>query len=258
MNAIYSFKPAISELGEYVHYKPINDNFFELARLSISSVSKFYKTFLYTDSKTAKLFEEHGLVFDNVVILNSIENTRIQNYALPKIYAMLEQKEPFVMFDFDTVIGEKLESDMDITYAYYEVDLTETFDPNILSYVQDSYVKPFHDKFINYYDTLFVDNFDWRRYPNFCALMVNNVDLIKECYWDLLKRVPIDIIENTPPTLSEQFLLHQHVISKKKSYGTFIDHATHTHIFKKQKLYHISINDENYHDFIETIQNLIK
>lgn len=254
MNAIYSYKPVVDINGNYVHYKPLDTNFFKLAKKSVESVNKFYKTTFYTDNQTHELFKKNHVIFDEVVILDKLENNKLMNYALPKIYAVLEQEQPFIMFDFDTIITEELKSDYDITYAYYEVDLTRKFNPLNLKWLIESYVTPFQNKISEYYDLNFVNGVDWRKYPNFSALMVKNVFYVKQFYMDLFERVPLNVIETTPPTLIEQFILHQHVIMNGLTYGTFLRNSTKLKKIKKEKMYHLNINEVE----IDSVINIIE
>jgi hypothetical protein len=266
MNAIYCYKPVMvtTEDGDkkHIHYKPLNDDFYRLAKLSIKSVSKHYKTILYSDVDTANMFGEKGLIFDKVVILESLQNFKQHNYALPKIYTMIEQTEPYIMFDFDTIITEKLESTKSITYAYYEVDLTKKFNIGNFYWVENGYMKDFRNTLKQYYDSDFVSEMDWRRYPNFSTLMVKNPNIVKDCYNDMLKRVPLEVLDKLQPTLIEQFMLHQHVLHYGIDYGVFIkgsleDYNKLKFNFNSKKILHISINEENFNEIFNILyQNL--
>ena len=73
MRAVFCYKPVKNYKGKNIHYKPLNDSFFKLARLSVQTISRYYKTYFYTDFDTAKLFRENGLLFDEVIILNKLK-----------------------------------------------------------------------------------------------------------------------------------------------------------------------------------------
>jgi hypothetical protein len=257
MNAIYSYKPVVDINGNYSHYKPLDPNFFKLAKKSVESVSKFYKTTFYTDNQTHELFKKNHVFFDEVVILDALENKKLMNYALPKIYAMLEQEQPFIMFDFDTIISEELTCDYDITYAYYEVDLTENFNPSNIKWIMEAYLTPFQNKISGYYDLNFVNSMDWRRYPNFSVLMVKDVFYIKQFYLDLFERVPLNVIETTSATLIEQFIFHQFVMLNGLTYGTFLKSYTDVKKIKKEKIYHLNINEVEIDSVINIIEGFI-
>ena len=256
MRAVFCYKPVKNYKGENIHYKPLNDSFFKLARLSVQTISRYYKTYFYTDFDTAKLFRENGLLFDEVIILNKLQDNNIINYALPKIYTMLSQDLPFIMFDFDTVLNEKLVGDCDVTYAYYEADYTTWFNPKSFNYFNESYIKPFNETLSKYYDDWFVNGIDWRRYPNFSAVMINDVMLPKICYGDLLSKVPIHIIESMPATLIEQFLLHQYVLTHGKSYCTFLENPD-VDIIEKKSMYHISINHNDFEKIYNRVEKFV-
>jgi hypothetical protein len=258
MNAVYCFKPVVNQLGEYIHFKPLNNDFFKLAKKSVQSVNKYYNTIFYTDKNTSELFKKNNIHFDKIVILDTLENNQFMNYSLPKIHSMIIQDDPYIMFDFDTIIGEKLESDYDITYAYYEVDLTQPFNHQELMWIQSSYINPFYNNISKYYDFNFNNNVDWRRYPNFSTLMVKDVNIVKNTYNYLLENVPIDVIETTPPTLIEQFILHQNVIMNNITYGTFIKKETNIMDITKEKIYHLNINKINIDEVINIINNFYK
>jgi hypothetical protein len=256
MRAIYCYKQIKNHHGIHNHYKPLNDEFFKLAKKSIESVSKYYKTIFYTDTESYDLFTKRGLKFDEVVILDILEHSKIQSYGLPKIYTMMNQYEPYILLDFDTIITSKLESEYEITYAYYEMDFTKHFRSSNVRWILESYIEPFNNVLIKYYEKDFVNNFDWRRYPNTSTLMVKIPKFVRDSYNDLLNRVPLDVIESVPPTLHEQFLLQQYVINNSITYGTFLDGYTDINNIKKEKIYHINTNEINCDNIFKIIDEL--
>ena len=257
MRAVFCYKPVAGLKGDYIHYKPLSESFFKLARLSVKTISQYYKTYFYTDFDTANLFKENGLSFNEVIILNELENNTFRNYAIPKMYTMVSQEQPFIMFDFDTILDEKLDERSDIVYAYYEADFTSYFNPHTFDYIKESYIEPFNNILSKYYDEGFVKGIDWRRYPNFSAIMINDVLIPKMCYGDLMNKVPLEVIESLPPTLIEQFLLHQYVLNHGKTYSTYLESFTDMDKLEKKSMYHISINHDDFEKIYDKVEKFI-
>ena len=74
MVAIYSFKKFDG------HYKPINDDFLRLAKLSVKSAKKYYKTRFYSDQESFDFFTENGIIFDEFVWIFSRQYIWQTNY----------------------------------------------------------------------------------------------------------------------------------------------------------------------------------
>ena len=55
MIAIFAFKITPG------HYKPLNDDFIRLAKLSVKSAKKYYKTKFYCDNDSLIFFNKHGI-----------------------------------------------------------------------------------------------------------------------------------------------------------------------------------------------------
>ena len=98
MKVIYAFKQFSK------HYKPFDDTFFELARLSVELSKKYYTTEFYCDSESKILFEANGVFFDKVIVSDKIESYSGSLTSMAKVYAMIEQTEPYIIVDFDTLI----------------------------------------------------------------------------------------------------------------------------------------------------------
>jgi len=79
MKVIYTFK-------KFKHILNIeNPIFLDMARLSVQHSRKFYKTELYCDEASKNFFYDHDVKFDNVFVLDEIENYDGEIYAIPKM-----------------------------------------------------------------------------------------------------------------------------------------------------------------------------
>jgi hypothetical protein len=251
MIAVYSFK----KLSKF--YKPINQDFIRLAKLSVESVSRFYKTKLYCDAESVELFSNNDIHFDEVVIIDEFIKDYTIHTSIAKIYAMMVETEPYITFDFDIVLFEKLPITHTITYAHPEVLIDDTSRLEELLWVSNKYLNPFNSYVKQYYtDTSY---FNWTTYPCFCIVSVNNPLLISSIYKDIFKKLPIDIIETIPPMLSEQFLCHQYILKNKTDFGFFgknlnIDSNFTLLDLVSKKYLHININNPISKNIIKTLE----
>jgi len=253
MIAVYSF----IKLDRY--YKPINNDFIRLARLSVKSVSRFYKTKIYCDAASLELFTSKEIYFDDVVIIDEFINDYKNHSSIAKIYAMMVETEPYITFDFDIVLFEKLLTTHTITYSHPEVVINEKTQMNELDWVNKQYHTPFNLYLKEFYND--GSYFDWSTYPCFCIVYVNNPLLISSIYKDIFNRLPIETIEQIPPVLLEQFLCHQYILKYKTDFGFFSDNISIDNDFKlldlvSKKYLHININNLNSKSIIKELETI--
>ena len=201
MKAVYSYK-IFPE-----HRKPLDRTFWELAAYSVKSASKYYKTVFYSDKESGKLFDRHGIYFDEYHILPEIEAYNGNVYNVRQIHEKIAEKEPYVHLDFDSVILEEIISPHTITYAYTEVDLKNLAGYDRIDYVHGGYVKPYKDLLVD----IFKDDIiypDFNIIPNHSFFMVKNPTIVREFYKRILRKIPADVLEQVSPTLLEQCLLY--------------------------------------------------
>ncbi len=246
MNAIFAYNKM-----DY-HYKPMNDDFLRLAKLSVKSAKKYYNTKFYGDKESYEYFKQNDINFDTVVILNNEDIFKYYNiYSISKIYGMMRETEPYVLIDFDVVLFERLESNHTITYGQPELIIEEDVALKELTWAYESYIKPFDENLKDFY-VKELEHFRWKVYPSFCVMMVNNPLFVSSSYKDILNRIPQDVVHKLTPTLLEQLLLHQYVNYFKVDYGFFVEYNyynidTDFHPIKmtSKKFVHLNINDEN-------------
>jgi len=227
MNLIYSFKKF-----NHSHYKPIDSTFFNIAKTSVDMARKHYTTILYCDSASKKMFETNGVIFDKIIICDSIENYSGRLIGMIKILAMMEQTEPYIISDFDTIIFKKPIQKNTIDFAYPELkNITDDTDWN--SYDEDKYLyrlykKPFdkyHSKFSEYY------NHGWdipSNISNHSLVMVSHPILVKEIYHEVLSILSVKEQEDCYSPFLEQFLLTYYLTFMKVDYG-YIHDSPPTH-----------------------------
>ena len=254
------------------HYKPLNDDFFRLAKLSVKSAKKFYGTKIYCDTVSLNLFFEKGITFDEVIIIDDFILKYTDNYtyncnqySISKIYAMMNETEPYILMDFDVILMEKLESNHSITYGQpEEIFNGKHININQLSWAYDSYINPFNTYMRKYFDEKDIDNFNWAVYPSFCVLMVKIPYFVNTIFKEIMDIVPREEIYNIPPTLLEQFIFHQYVIKHNVDFGFFIpyiykDYSSNFESLDliSQKFVHININKRDVRKNINYLENII-
>jgi len=209
MKVIYAFK----DYNGY-HYKPIDDRFFELARTSVNLANKFYKTEFYCDDNSRDLFDKHNVSFNSIHVLDSIENYNGPITSMSKILAMMEQEEPYMMLDFDTLIFQEIPRTHTIQYAYGE--MTNLHYNDMMNYDMNEYLKHLNDFYkVHYhkYKDKFPSNFKLSDSfsPNHSVVMVENPVLIKQIYQEVFTIFSKEEIDSFSPMFLEQFLLFHYI-----------------------------------------------
>lgn len=258
MKAIFAFNKV------NYHYKPINDDFLRLAKLSVKSAKKYYKTKFYGDRQSYEYFKKNEILFDDVTIISDNEISKYYNiYSISKIYGMIYETEPYIILDFDVVLFEKLESNKSITYGQPELVIEEDVALKQLMWAYDSYINPFNTHLKEYYLNE-LEDFRWKVYPSFCVMIVNNPMFVSSSYIDIFKRIPERVVHKITPTLLEQLLLHQYVNYFNVDYNFFMEHNYHN---KNQdfgnikliskKFIHLNINDEKIKLILDCLDKII-
>ena len=205
-DAIYTFK-------RLKHYKPFDDSFFELAKLSIESAKKFYNTILYTDTFSKDFLLSNGLHFDEVIVLEELENLVTTNYGLPKMVAMISRTEPYVHLDFDTILINKPHSIQQVAFAFPEIELLYKVKPLALNSLVNGYLKSYNliesnltaeQKRILY----------WDKVPSNCVLLVNDPQLVR----DIFTKAIDEWYKGNEGTISPSVLEQQILLSYLREY----------------------------------------
>lgn len=196
-DAVYTFKLL-------KHYKPFDETFFKLAKLSIFSAKRFYKTILYTDESSYKFLRKGGLEFDEVVYSKSIEEYAGGNYAMPKILSMIDRTSPYIHLDFDSILIEKPSSSSTVSFPFPEPDLTNITSHNPYRFVYIAYVKCFEEEVLDKIDYEKQKIIKWDIFPNNSALIVNNPSIVSDMFREIINEFVPDIIEKLNPTAIEQ------------------------------------------------------
>lgn len=221
MKVIYAFKKLNKE-----HYKPQDETFFKLAKLSVEMAKKYYSTKLYCDKESLKMFNYHNIKFDEVEVLDSIEEYTGSLSCMSKILAMMEQTEPYIMCDFDCVILQHIPNVSTIKFAYPETVklhlntvLYEGRPDDYINYLDKYYATPYNIHKNKFNDWFVVDP---DSSPNNCIVMVNSPIMIREVYKDILSKFTDEEMDNTGPMFIEQFLLYHYL----KNFRIDVDYIT--------------------------------
>lgn len=259
MTAIFAFKMINN------HYKPINDNFIRLAKLSVNSAKKYYKTKIYCDIESINFFNSVHILFDEVVIINEFINDYQNQYSIAKIYAMMKETEPYILMDFDVVLLEKLVSPHTITYGHPEISINRNhINTDEIIWVHDFYVKPFNEHIRKYYNNDELSKINWTTYPSFCVVMVKNPLIMSNNFKTIFSLIGKEDINKITPTLLEQFLSHQYILKYNVDFGFITEHPYYNgDKFDKLKLIsnkyvHLHINKEMISDELNCLEEIIK
>jgi hypothetical protein len=198
LRAIYAYK----HLDKF--WKEPSKDFYTLAKLSTLLAARHYVTTLYTDEFTHEIFKKEGVEFDEVIYLPSLEIVTENNYGMSKVLAMMEQTEPYIILDLDTLIFEPITSDSTVTYGYKE---GETDKVEGIHYIQKYYLNSY-ERYKHKIDL----TIDWSIYPNNCLVAVKNPFIIREIYTKVLEIIDNDYFNSTVQ-FYEQKLLYDFLVS---------------------------------------------
>jgi hypothetical protein len=260
MVAVYSYKM------RYKHYKPLNDEFVRLAKLSVQSVKKYYKTKFYCDKESLTFFTDNGIFFDEVIILENDLHDHPTIFSISKIYAMMYETEPYLLLDFDVVLLEELHPSHTITYGHPEVQINQKYvGLDSLLFTYDHYIKPFNEHIRKYFNNEDLSKIDWLTYPSFCVVMVQNPHLISEIYKNIFDKLSNEDISKIPSELLEQFLCHQNIVKHKVDFGYLSydhyengDHVKFNMMNMLSKKYvHLNINNQKIKDELIYLEKII-
>lgn len=259
MKAIYSFK----KLDYY--YKPYSEEFFEVARLSVKAAKKYYSTKIYCDNASKEMFDENGIEFDEVVIVEDFIHDYPDLTAIMKVYAAMNETEPYVLLDLDTVLLQEPVTTNTITYGHLEVTMEDsnTIVPHHYEYIYNYYAKPFLEHAESKFDPDELWRFDWTVFPNTCLVVVKNPTIISYIYKEIFSRFTKEEINKLPMPLLEQFLVHQFIVMKEIDFGYFYRrHHYSQEKFDALKLFskkyvHLDINREFIKEEIEYFKTVV-
>lgn len=195
-------------------WKPKDEYFWDLAKLSVKAASRFYPTVLYSDKHTRETFNAAGIKFDSYQLASDNFNFVTEHtYGLAKVCAILDQISPYIALDLDTVLLSKPQSSAHILYGHKEIDMlvNKPIDDmqTDLDYLKQ-YYQVSYDKFKTS-NNLGIKNYDWRTYPSNSLMLINSPELIKSAYNQIIEELK-DQFTIIPPKYTvqfyEQFLLY--------------------------------------------------
>lgn len=196
----------------FPHWDPphIKDpSFWELAEVVVTQANKFYETVLVCDEYTKKYFGDK-LPFSKVEICSEIGEYNGKSIAIPKILAMINQKEPYIMLDMDSVLFYPLPKYPNVAFGFAEVDFTKPFiSIEILNYAMTHYGKK-HELDLVKKNIPKGMGFRYNKIPNCSLVYVPDPEVLKKIYIQILEDHK-HIIEDISPMMLEQFLIIQYL-----------------------------------------------
>lgn len=240
MDAIFTWKRLTS-------YDELESTFFwHYAKISTQTAGKFHNTILYTDEEGKKDFEKFGIGFNKVIVLPELESFKGSIFSIPKIYAMIQRKDPYVHLDFDVFTNIAHTTNEPIAFGYPEVNLKVFSDIIEIEYLNESYLKSYKEEFHKYYDC---KDWDWRLVPNFGVFIVNNPSLVSDIFKDILNEIkdlkPNESKKHQYASFIEQFLFMRAVEEYDIDYEFIYDAPNFTFkdqnfVYVKDKLVNVS------------------
>ena len=228
---IYTYK--MTHIG---HHKGFTDRGIDMMKLSVQSANKFYKTILYCDIASYKLFKLNKIPFDKIVVVDWLTNHNYDNFGLAKLETMLNQTEPYIHIDLDTIITNKIiiDCNYDIQWGYSEVDLgintkyptrgSGKLSIDTINYLYENYILV-----ATKYESNNINNFDFTRVTNNSLIIVNNPYIIADVIRDVKSKCNSykNIINSSVNMFIEQFMLYQLVIEKKYITSGILSESTY-------------------------------
>jgi hypothetical protein len=216
MKVIYTFK-------KFKNIPNIeNPIFLDMARLSVQYSKMFYKTELYCDEKSKKFFDKNNIKFDNVFVLDEIENYDGEMYTIPKMITYSKQTEPYIHLDFDTIVLKHLTFNKSVTFGYHDEDYSQYINIKYSPFVYNTYINTFENHIKNYYDPNEYLQWRWMKFTNNSLFAVNDYIFVSNTYSEILERLK-DVTLLPDPEINigqflEQFLIVSYLDSHKKNY----------------------------------------
>jgi len=201
------------------HHKGFTERGVLVMKLSVESANKFYKTFVYCDSKSAKLFKVNKIPFHRIVVVDWLDEYDFPNWGLAKLETMLHQTEPYIHIDFDTILTKKFEPRTDdITWGYGEINLVQS---NTLTYEVIDHLNLYYDVAKKYEE---YKTFDYSQIANASTIIVNSPHPIGDVIKEVKQRI-IDYKDIISPQMNmfiEQFIFFQLIKSKSYISNSFL------------------------------------
>lgn len=192
--------------------------FWELANLAVTQANKFYDTILVCDEYTFNYFKDK-LPFTKIEISEGISNYKGNSYGLPKIMAMLEQTEPYIMLDLDSILLKPIKEYSNIAFGFAEINFQHP--EGVTEGMMDSAVRLYYQKEeLDKVKPNLPANLvlKWNKIPNSSLVYVPDPEVIINIYTEIIENHQNEI-ESISPMMTEQFLLIQYL----NHYGHNVD-----------------------------------
>jgi hypothetical protein len=206
-------------------WKPRDDYFFKLAKVSVDYASNLYPTVLYSDKNTFDILKQNNIIFDEFVDCTEFFSiVQANTYALPKVLVMSIINYPYIMLDLDTILFEKINTSHSVTFGYKEVDLSENYPlhthKKVLEYISIYYEKPFEH--FTTFNQKVLKSYDWSVMPSNSLVIVNNPNLVMDLYKKIIKLIN-GKYEFYTVQFYEQFLFYNFLNEYKADFGFVYD-----------------------------------
>jgi hypothetical protein len=184
-------------------------------RLSVQAANKFYNTYVYCDTASAKLFRLNQIPFSKIISVDWLDKYDFPNWGLAKLETMLNQTEPYIHIDLDTIITKELNiPTTDISWGYAEVDFNSSINEDKLSHHLIDYVYNNYLKIAKKYEDC--SKFDYLKIVNASLIIVKKPYPIRDVITELHSRIVLyrNILSSKINMFIEQFLFYQLIKDK--------------------------------------------
>jgi hypothetical protein len=255
MRIVYSYYPSkygeIKEIEKILNYSKIS---FNLSKKICDNV------ILYTNSKFKKLVEDYGIEYTeiNTEIFDNYSGS-LDNYAVPKILTYIDQKEPFIHLDYDTMLFKIPNMSTDVFFGYFDYDLSnfkklKDFE-NLSSYYLEDY-----RSISNKIPHEITNEFELNHTPNFSLFGVNSPKTVSDTFRKILDLYMEneEIFNNMrhSPSQIEQFLFIPYLLHTNEGAPTYDFIEKESPVMCDDKLIYFKDNDSfHYKEVPEDILN---
>lgn len=220
MRIVYSFYP--SKSGEIKDIEKI----LNYSKISLDLSKKISdKVILYTTSEYRKIFEDYGVDYTeiNTELFDNYSGS-LHNYAIPKILTYIDQKEPYIHLDYDTMLLKLPKMDSEVFFGYFDYDV-----PNFKKLKDyESLSKYYLEDYGLISDNLpeeLRNGFEIKQTPNFSLFGVNSPELVSDTFRDMLNffMENEDVFNkmNHSPSQIEQFLFIPFLLHRNKEINPY-------------------------------------
>ncbi len=246
MRIVYSYYPSksgeIKEFEKILNYSKIS---FNISKKICDNV------ILYTNSEFKKLVEDYGIEYTeiNTELFDNYSGS-FDNYAIPKILTYIDQKEPYIHLDYDTMLFKMPEMSTDVFFGYFDYDLSNFKKLRDYESLSSYYLEDYRS-ISNKVPYEIINEFELKYTPNFSLFGVNSPKMVSDTFKRILKLFEENgsIFNNMrhSPSQVEQFLFIPYLLHTNEEHPTYDFIEKESPVMCDDKLIYFKGNDSFYY-----------